>query len=117
MVRATKAEKQGGKGCRIFLHPSVAGTKLTEIRKRVETLDISNPNPDGPVELNYLFPQEPDEMAIDQDWRLLQGLTKLYKSLDKEVSDDVRRQYEDSFAALNRMREQLDRPETKRPLC
>src|SRR5262249_46141923 len=56
VVRANRAEKHGGKGCRIFVHPSITEAALADIRTKVRVLPTPEGSKDAPVELNYLAP-------------------------------------------------------------
>jgi hypothetical protein len=111
VVRATLAEKHGGKGCRIFVHASIDRTAFSD--QKIDILDVQSGHASVPYELNYLHPEELDEMAIDNDGKLHIGLTMLYNSLDRPRKPEVERQYLQTVEALASMRAQLRRP----PLC
>jgi hypothetical protein len=110
VVRATEAEKRGGKGCRIFLHPSIDAQALARERDDVMILEAPERSSFGPNELNYLNPYPGlTELAEDKDVLFVRGYKNMISTLRAPVAVDVERHYTDTRAALNRMRAQLNR--------
>lgn len=111
VVRAHNTERHGGKGCRIFVHPSIGLDAIAQIQARVRVLEIAGAHADAPNELNFLHEEELDEMALDQDEkRLLVPLRRMRDRLAASAPASVVIQYTSTHDALNRMRQQLSRP-------
>lgn len=112
IVYSNEAEKHGGKGCRIFLHPSLDADDVTQIRNRYPTLELSPPTEHAQYELNYLDEEQPERgVPLNQqaDHRIWVGLAYLRTQLTEPVPPDVLRHYDDSFKAFNAMRQQHGR--------
>src|SRR5712692_6223950 len=60
VIRSTLAEKRGGKGCRIFVHPS-AGNSLQEPNSFAMLLPIQAPTSDAGWELSYLHEKSDED--------------------------------------------------------
>ena len=119
IVYATEAEKYGGKGCRIFLHPSIELDDLNLIHGRYRTLPLSTPSKHSQHEVNYLHEEQPDAgtpLTEQPDLRLWQGLLYAQSQLPEPVDPDVRRHYDDSFIAFNAMRQQHGREVIPAPI-
>jgi hypothetical protein len=111
VVRAHNGERHGGKGCRIFVHPSISVDAIAQIQARVRVLAIDGAHADAPSELNFLFEDELDELAFDNDEKhLLAPLRRMRDRLPTSAPPTVTIQYKSTFDALNRMRQQSSRP-------
>jgi hypothetical protein len=93
VVRAHAAEKCGGKGCRVFVHPSFLGNDQSN---KADLIDLPHPCESATSELNYL-PNEPT--AHDALWLRLQDT---HRAAPMEAR--IQQQYLDTFDALQRMR-------------
>lgn len=100
VVRATQAEKHGGKGCRIFLHSSIDATALAQIREHMNVLETPEQNCVAPRELNYLHADPLDETAEDPDERLFQGATIMHGMLTRPIPASLQEQYVATFDAF-----------------
>jgi hypothetical protein len=104
VVRAHAAQRSGGKGMRIFVHPSLAPDRQL-IQRSVKMLALPAPNKDASWELDYLYENTPagkQPQADESDMELF----KAVKSMDDPKADmEVRRHYIETLEALNRMRE------------
>ena len=58
VVRAHNAERYGGKGCQIFLHPSIGPDAIAQIQTRVRVLEIASAHADAPNQLNFLHEED-----------------------------------------------------------
>jgi hypothetical protein len=103
VICAYAAERSGGKGMRIFLHPSLEPERRS-IESRVGMLDLPQPNDDANRELDYLYERRPamqQPQADESDLRLFEAI----KSMDDPAAEGrVRCQYAETYGALNRMR-------------
>jgi hypothetical protein len=102
-VFAHAAEQSGGKGMRVFLHPSVV-PDLQGLSSRVKVLPIQKPFRNATHEVDYLH--EPTPMgrtpsADDQDRTVFQIVKEME---DPAAPLKIRRQYIETIKALNRMR-------------
>lgn len=105
VVRAHYAERCGGKGMRIFLHPSMK-EQLANIRLGVQVLPLETPFPNAEWELNYLSWRKTgngqEQNEVGQDNR------KLFESVVAMTPTDtpasVKVHYTDTLLAINRMR-------------
>jgi hypothetical protein len=107
VIRAHAAERSGGKGMRIFVHPSLEAERHL-IERSVRMVPLPKPNDVARWELNYLCQTRPAEQppADEPDLELFE----LVKSMDDPKADmEVRRQYIETHEALNRMREAYGR--------
>jgi hypothetical protein len=107
VARANAAERCGGKGMRIFLHPSLA-TCLEHISWRAYVLPLDPPYPAAPCELSYLYRALLREEEADKDDRELFRLVGLMWDWAPE---SVHAHYAATIAALNSMRRILNRSE------
>ena len=117
IVRSHLAEHRGGKGCRIFVHPSMC-EYLTHIEKHVKVLPLPVPNDFAAWELCYL---DPEVMRLELNFRIgRQGyvnqhlaLIRSLRSIEskserlKPLTDAVRVQYSETFVAIDRMRDAM----------
>jgi hypothetical protein len=104
VVRAYAAERSGGKGMRIFVHPSV-GPELHLIQRSVKMLALPSPNDDASWELDYLYENTPagrQPRADESDMELFKAVASMK---DPKANIGVRRQYTETHKALNRMRQ------------
>lgn len=112
VVRAHDAERQGGKGLRIFLHASLTDADIELVKKRVPVLMTPEAAPSAHSELNYLHLEDGIKDPAEQKDVLFRFRFKAMRDrLTPPVSPDIDRQYTETFAALNRMRKQLGRSE------
>lgn len=120
VVNAYSAERCGGKGCRIFVHPSVESD--------LDTSRSDNPLVPLPHELKggiksevcYL-PQEVHvyemdsrenrKRTVDQDLLLIRHVRQMMQQ-SEPMDDTVRLQYAETFSAIDRMRQRLSRGTT-----
>jgi hypothetical protein len=103
VVFAHEAEQCGGKGMRIFVHPSVEQDRRL-IEGRVELLALPKQFKDARWELNYLHERQParQEPTADRaDRDLFDAVTEM-KSPAEPLR--IRRHYIDTLKAMNRMR-------------
>jgi hypothetical protein len=106
VVRAHEAEKNSGKGLRVFVHASIANTDLKEIEDADLVLPVDADA--GPRELNYLHdatattPDLGDEM-------LRESFAKMRARLPASPPEKVVRHYTETFVTLNRMRRHWSR--------
>ncbi len=109
-VRAHEAEQCGGKGMRIFLHPSFAPENRA-IGNIIKVLPLSRRFEKATCELDYLHEQRAAQQtpsAQEADVELFESVASMN---DPHAPFKVRRQYSESFKALNRMRKANSRPE------
>jgi hypothetical protein len=93
VVTAHAAEKCGGKGCRVFVHPLFIRNNQLD---RAHLIELARPFKAATAELNYL----PDESSKHEKiWRKLHELKH-----NAPAEPKIQRQYRDTFAALRRMR-------------
>lgn len=113
IVRSSEAEKKGGKGCRIFVHPSLTD-QVGFIEQSVPVLVLPLPSEFAQWELCYLHdhhsPAIPGRSAADLDLDLLSSVEIMRRQNQEPIDPKVATQYTDTFAALNRMRLKLSRP-------
>ena len=110
VIRACAAEKCGGKGMRIFVHPKVddlnsnSDFKILKLPQGYENADR---------ELDYLHPEE-NQKADEEDRDLFQGVDDMESTAKEGKNEcewgDIRIQYDDTRSALNRMRKSRSRP-------
>jgi hypothetical protein len=108
VVNAHQAEQCGGKGMRIFIHPSVESA-LASHRSEVRTLLLPKPFKHARQELDYLYRDRPaseSEKADREDRRLFEEVAAMKNPSDPAK---VRRHYTQTHAALNRMRQARSR--------
>jgi hypothetical protein len=109
IVYATEAERYGGKGCRMFLHPSLDIDDINAIHGRYRTLELAAPSEHAHQEVNYLHSdsREPGApLTDDPDLKIWQGLTYARIQVPEPVDPEVLKHYTDSFTAFNEMRKQ-----------
>lgn len=116
VVNAYRAERCGAKGCRILLHKSLASV-LPEMLSENAILDLPEPHPEVSKELSYVtareFVWEYDSSTgrksyIDQDRSLRQGLREMLRA-SEPLAEPVRIHYEQTNAAIDRMRRVVGR--------
>ena len=103
VVCAYAAERSGGKGMRIFVHPSL-GPERNLIERSVKMLPLPKPNDDATWELDYLYEKTPahnQPSADESDLKLFEAVASMK---DPKAIVKVRRQYIETHKALNRMR-------------
>jgi len=104
VVFAHAAEQAGGKGMRIFVHQSVVPDLENRIA-RTKLLKLPKALPAATHEVNYLYDPTPNgrtPSADDQD----RDLTKIVAAMKEPKAPlPVRRQYTETYKALNRMRQ------------
>jgi hypothetical protein len=103
VVRATIAEKLGGKGCRVFIHSSLTEDDLASIQTQISILEAPGNHPDVPFELNYLLgPRDGHELAYVNSY-IHTSLDVMRGTLIEPVRASVWLQYTETLDALNRM--------------
>ena len=110
VVRAAAAEKCGGKGMRIFVHPKVddlnsnSNFKILKLQQGYENADR---------ELDYLHPKENQEEG-EEDRNLFQRFDDMESAAKEGKNEcewsDIRIHYDETRSALNRMRKSSSRP-------
>lgn len=103
VVHAYAAEQSGGKGMRIFVHPSL-GPERRSIELRVRMLSLAKPHEDATWELDYLYetrPAQEQPPAAESDLELFEAVASMKNPKDRMK---VRRQYIETHKALNQMR-------------
>jgi len=120
VVNAHSAEQCGGKGCRIFVHPSVESDLDTS---RSDNLLMPLPrelNGGIKTEVCYLpkkvhvyemDSRENRERIVDQDLLLIRHVRQMMRQ-SEPMDDAVRLQYTETLAAIDRMRQRLGRGTT-----
>ena len=107
VVRAHAAEQCGGKGMRIFLHPSLA-TCIEDISWRASVLPIDPPFQAAPWELSYLYRTlHREEEADKNDRELFRLVSVMWDRAPKAAYPH----YAATSAALSSMRRMLNRRE------
>lgn len=106
VARASVAERCGGKGMRIFLHPSLA-PRVEDISWRATVLQIDPPYPAAPRELSYLHRGFREQEAEQDDRELF----RLVGVMWDRAPETAHVHYATTIAMLNSMRRALDRPE------
>ena len=103
VVYAHAAEQCGGKGMRIFVHPSAA-PRLQAINTRIRILSLPKPYKTAACELDYLYEERPAQAKVsadDSDSKLFDATLQMKEQFD---SLKIRKQYTETLKALNRMR-------------
>jgi hypothetical protein len=109
VVRAHAAEQCGGKGIRIFVHPSVRAD-IPSIQQRIKVLALGKPYKDASWELDYLPDRKPaNDRPVEEaaDRELFEAVGEMK---DPAAPMRVRRQYVETIKALNRMRQANGKP-------
>jgi hypothetical protein len=109
VVRAHAAEKCGGKGLRIFVHPKLEG-ELEMFERRVKVIPLVNVYPNAKWELDFLHEQRPAQekpSAEEADYELFEAVIGMQ---DETMPLEVHRHYEETINAMNRMRTAHSRP-------
>lgn len=106
VVRANAAESKGGKGMRIFLHPSME-TEAGGLNRIAPILPLSKPSAYAKWELDYLFPEidrgdHPGYIVPDRDDHQL--FTVVNSMRPKGAPPEIDLQYSETLLAINRMR-------------
>lgn len=120
VINAHCAEQCGGKGCRIFLHPSVDSDLKTSLTDK-PLMPLPEELKGGvKTEVCYLQRQvhvyemdsrENRKRTVDQDLLTIRHIQQMMQ-LSEPMDDKARLQYTETFAALVRMRECLGRTTT-----
>jgi hypothetical protein len=119
VVNAHGAEQCGGKGCRIFVHPSVE-SDLGTVRLAEPLMPLPVNLKDVRAEVCYLLHEvHIDEMdsrynrkrIVDQDLLVIRHVEQMMQQ-SEPMDDKVRLHYTETFAALDRMRRRLGRGTT-----
>ncbi len=108
VIHAHTAERSGGKGVRIFVHPSLE-TERQLIERSVKVIPLPKPNVGAKWELNYLYETRPAAQqppAEESDLELFEAVKSMK---DPKADIKVRRQYIETHKALNRMRQAYGR--------
>jgi hypothetical protein len=109
VVRAHAAERCGGKGLRIFVHPSVT-PELAVVRQRIKTIALVTSFKDAQWELDFLYEprpaqEKPAPEEADQD--LFEAVQEMK---DETMPTKAKRHYIETIKAMNRMRKENNRP-------
>lgn len=120
VVNAHSAEQCGGKGCRIFLHPSVESDLGTSLLDE-PLMPLPQPLKDGvKTEMCYLprevhvyemDSRENRERTVDQDLLTIRHVKEMMQQ-SEPMDDAVRVHYAETLAAIDRMRQLLNRGTT-----
>ena len=120
VVNAHSAEQCGGKGCRIFVHPSVE-SDLDTSRSNNPLMSLPHELKGGiKAEVCYLSQkvhvyemddQENRERTVDQDLLLTRHVKQMMQQ-SEPMDDAARLQYTETLAAIDRMRQLLSRGTT-----
>lgn len=108
VVRASAAERCGGKGFRIFVHPS-AEPELAVIQRRIKIIPLGTPNKAANWELDFLHEATPAQRkpsAEDLDTRLFEAVLEM----KREAPIDEQFHHAETIEAMNRMRKANSRP-------
>jgi hypothetical protein len=108
VVRAHCAERCGGKGLRIFVHPSLE-EELGVFRARVKAIGLVTAFPNAKWELDFLYEQRPAQQkpsADDDDLRLFDAVL----DMKNDAPQEAWHHYTDTVEAMNRMRKANGRP-------
>ena len=104
VVRAAAAEKCGGKGMRIFVHPKVDDLNS---HSRFKILKLPKPFKAANRELDYLCPKE-NQKEGEADRDLSKDVDAMESAAREKKNErewgDIRIQYDETRSALNRMR-------------
>jgi len=103
VVHAYAAERSGGKGMRVFVHPSL-GPERHLIEQRVKMLTLPRPNDAATWELDYLYETRPAQEQPPADKSDLELFEAVASMKDPKAEIKVRRQYIETHKALNQMR-------------
>jgi len=108
VINAYAAECSGGKGMRVFVHPSLEPEQHL-IEQRVKMLRLPKPHDNATWELDYLFETRPAQAqppADESDKELFEAVASMN---DPKAEVKVHRQYVETYKALNRMRQKNSR--------
>ena len=106
VVRAHHAEKCGGKGMRIFVHPSV------ESEFTSKKVALATPYENAKWELDFLHeirPAQHKPSAEEDDLRLFDAVQEMLTM----APENAHRHYIDTLEAMNRMRRKNSRPQVE----
>jgi hypothetical protein len=103
VIHAHAAEQCGGKGMRIFLHRSLE-EDLDLIRHRLHPMRLRRPLKDVNYELDYLHERGPISEQPPTEERDRNLFAKVALLKNPAWPKKILRQYDETFAALNRMR-------------
>ena len=109
VVRASAAERCGGKGFRIFVHPS-AESELSVIQRRIKIISLGIPYKAANWELDFLHEATPAQQkpsAEDLDTQLFEAVLEM----QREAPIDEQFHYTETIDAMNRMRKANSRPQ------
>jgi len=101
VVYAHEAEQCGGKGMRIFVHPSAAADLRVTSSTEIKLLPLPEPFEDADSELDYLHEQRTTGSADAADRRLFAAIAAME---EPSMAAEIRRQYDETRMALGRMR-------------
>jgi hypothetical protein len=116
IVRAHHAEHQGGKGMRVFLHPSMRDHLGPMTRGGYsKILDLEAPTDAAHWELEYFTDhggkpwsdQKPDEAECLELWKNVKSMQQAALEMPEPIRDTVQKQYLETLAAFDRMRDAL----------
>jgi hypothetical protein len=102
VVRAHYAERCGGKGLRIFVHPSVE-PEVAVIQARIKTMRLAEAYENAIWELDFLHENRPvheEPLVEEADRKLFEAVREMMELAP--VAE--RRHYTDTIEAMNRMR-------------
>lgn len=109
VINAHAAEQCGGKGIRIFVHPSAA-SDLQAFNNRIRLIPLRKPFAPAAYELDYLYEPTPAQAKPSADTLDRQLVAAVKAMNDPTASLHVRRQYAETLNALNKMRKANSRP-------
>jgi len=108
VVYAHAAEQCGGRGLRIFLHPSLR-PDIATIQRRIRTMALAKPYRNACWELDFLYETKPAQekpSAEEEDRSLFNAVLEMQAIAPKSVH----RQYTQTITAMNGMRRENSRP-------
>jgi hypothetical protein len=103
VINAHAAEQCGGKGLRIFVHPS-ATSDLQKFNGRINLLTLRTPFPSAALELDYLYEPTPALSTPSADTLDRELFAAVKEMKDPTAPFHVRRQYTETLNAMNAMR-------------
>lgn len=104
VVRAHAAEQCGGKGIRIFVHPSVSA-EIPSIQQRLKVIALRKPFKNTSWELDYLPDRRPAKERASEEAADRELFEAVAEMKDPAAPIRVRRQYTETVNALNQMRQ------------
>ncbi len=103
VIHAHSAERCGGKGMRIFVHPSVQPERH-KIEQSIKILQLPKQNENAAWELNYLCETRLTHQQVPVDKSDLELFEAVKSMKDPKAEIKIRRHYIETHRALNRMR-------------